>query len=117
MRTNPGVLYVAPGGDDANTCITFTAPCRTVQAAVDGATTGDTIHVASGVYTDVSARAGITQVVYISKSVTIQGGYTATNWAPPYPITQPTILDAQALAAECTSLPPQPRSGTTSRHI
>jgi hypothetical protein len=33
--------------------------------------------------------------VYINKSVTIRGGYTTTNWMTSYPITQPTVLDAQ----------------------
>jgi len=75
-----------------------------VQAAVDDAGEGDVIKVAGGIYTDVQARpapAGyngpsvITQVVYVSNTVTIQGGYTTTNWLTPYPITQPTTLDAQ----------------------
>jgi parallel beta-helix repeat protein len=52
------------------------------------------IKVAAGTYTGVSARAGVTQTVYISKTVTIQGGYTTTNWNTSYPITQPTTLDA-----------------------
>jgi parallel beta-helix repeat protein len=75
----------------------------TIQAAVDAARDGDVIKVAEGIYTDVHTKprndfltAGVvTQVVYISKTVAIQGGYTTTNWATPYPITQPTILDAR----------------------
>jgi hypothetical protein len=78
-----------------------------VQAAVDAASDGDVIKVATGVYTDVSARpapAGyqgapasglITQVVYISKTVTIRGGYTSAFTEPPNPEANPTTLDAQ----------------------
>jgi len=66
-----------------------------IQAAVDAASTGDLVKVATGTYTGVSARTGVTQVVYISKTITIQGGYTTTNWTTPYPLTQPTTLDAQ----------------------
>ncbi len=65
-----------------------------IQVAVDAASSGDWIKVAQGAYTDVHVRAGITQVVYISKSVIIQGGYTTTNWSEPSPATLPTILDA-----------------------
>ena len=56
---------------------------------------GDLILIATGVYTDVSAREGVTQTVYLSKSLTLQGGYTTINWTTPYPITQPTTLDAR----------------------
>jgi uncharacterized repeat protein (TIGR01451 family) len=83
------------GDNSDNDCITSVAPCATVQHAVDEATPGDEIRVATGVYTGVQARAGVTQVVYISETVTVRGGYTTTNWATPYPITQPTTLDAQ----------------------
>ena len=54
------------------------------------------IKVAAGTYTGVSARMGVAQVVYISKSVTLQGGYT-TNWTTPDPEANPTTLDAQGL--------------------
>jgi parallel beta-helix repeat protein len=73
----------------------------TIQNAVDAATGGEIIKVATGVYTGVQTRTApagstvVTQVVYISKTVTIRGGYTTTNWTTPYPITQPTTLDAQ----------------------
>jgi hypothetical protein len=94
-----------------NTIIVCDTGCDydTIQAAVDGAQEGDTIKVATGVYSDVSGRpippgymyppAGgvITQVAYISKTVTIQGGYTTTNWATPDPDAYPTTLDAQGL--------------------
>jgi hypothetical protein len=64
---------------------------------------GDEILVAAGTYTGVNVCPRndfitigvVTQVVYISKTVTTRGGYTTTNWTTPYPITQPTTLDAQ----------------------
>jgi hypothetical protein len=93
----PTIRYVdgATGDDSDNDCITSAAPCATVQHAVDAAAPGDEIRLATSVYTGVQARAGVTQVVYISETVTVRGGYTTTNWATPYPLTQPTTLDAQ----------------------
>ena len=67
----------------------------TIQGAVDAANDGEVIKVAAGTYTDLGVRFGSTQVVYIDKSITLQGGYTLTDWSTAYPITQPTILDAQ----------------------
>jgi VCBS repeat-containing protein len=79
-----------------------------IQAAVDDAGCTE-IKVAEGVYTGVQTRPVplgyvkpaatllITQVVYISRTVAIQGGYTTTNWTTPYPLTQPTTLDAGGL--------------------
>lgn len=88
---DPGVLYVAPGGN-----CNGVSPCyEHVQVAVDAAVSGDEIRVASGTYTGVSARAGMTQVVYISKTIIIRGGYTTTNWTTPDPNANPTTLDAQ----------------------
>ena len=66
----------------------------TVQAAVDAADEGDTVKVA-GYCSGVEARTGVTQTVYISKSITLRGGYTTANWATSNPISHPTTLDAQ----------------------
>jgi fibronectin-binding autotransporter adhesin len=74
-----------------------------MQAAVDAAGNGDVIKVAAGTYTVVSVRPRnditttgvVTQVVYVSKTVTIQGGYTTTNWTKSDPDANPTTLDAQ----------------------
>jgi hypothetical protein len=98
-RAKGATLYVGPSGACGGMM-----PCYSiVQAAVDAADSGDIIKVATGVYADVHMRPRndvtttgvVTQVVYITKSVTIQGGYTTTNWATPFPVTQPTTLDAQ----------------------
>ena len=50
---------------------------------------------AGGHYTGVQAREGITQSVYISKTVTIRGSYTPPDWTTPNPIANPTIVNAQ----------------------
>ncbi len=96
VRQGPGSRFVATtGSDSGNDCVSNNAPCATVQHAVDVAAPGDEIRVATGVYTGVQVREGITQVVYISKSLTVRGGYTTTNWTVPDPTNNPTTLDAQ----------------------
>jgi parallel beta-helix repeat protein len=98
--------YVAITGTDTATCAAPISACRTIQYAVDVASAGDVIKVATGVYTGVQSRAApagyptvatVDQVVYVSKTVTIRGGYTTTNGFadPPNPETYPTTLNAQ----------------------
>ena len=88
------------GDDAANACANSLAPCRSIQHAVDVAGFGDPILVSTGVYTGVSARPGaggtVTQVVHITKTVQIQGGY-APGYAAWDPETYPTTLDAVGL--------------------
>jgi predicted outer membrane repeat protein len=56
---------------------------------------GDEIRVAAGTYAGVQQRDGVTQAVYISKTVTIGGGYAVSNWATSDPVANLTALDAQ----------------------
>jgi len=97
VLADPGILYVAPGGDCAGA-----TPCyATVQAAVDAASSGDGIRVAAGTYTGVqnipslnTATFTATQIVAITKSVIIRGGYSTMDWDTPDPAAHPTTLDA-----------------------
>ena len=63
-----------------------------VQAAVDAATAGDTVKIA-GYCAEVSEYSGLTQTVYLNKSLTLRGAYTVTDWTTPQ--YGPTVLDAQ----------------------
>ncbi|HNT76887.1 MAG TPA: right-handed parallel beta-helix repeat-containing protein [Anaerolineae bacterium] len=88
---NSGTYYVAPNCTDVPT------PCFTnIQAAINAADSEqDIIKVATGVYTDMYQVGNLQQVVYLSKTLELQGGYQIDNWEMPYPITQPTVLNAQ----------------------
>lgn len=83
----PGVHTVCPAGPP-------TCDYDNVQAAVDAAGSGDVIKIAAGAYTGVNNRAGLSQLVYLNKALTLQGGYTTTFVDPPDPVNNPTILDA-----------------------
>jgi uncharacterized repeat protein (TIGR01451 family) len=97
--------YVCITGTNSGDCTDSRLPCRTVQYAVDQASEGSVIKVASGTYTGVTARPRndlsttgiVTQVVHITKSIAIQGGYTTTDGfaGPADPVANPTTLDAQ----------------------
>jgi hypothetical protein len=94
QATSGSPRYVATTGADNGTCIDPNAPCRTVQYAVDQAASGDEVLIATGVYTGVQARAGITQVVYISKTLSVRGGYRA-DFSARDPEVYSTTLNAQ----------------------
>jgi hypothetical protein len=66
-----------------------------IQDAVDEALDSSVIKVAAGTYTDTNNYGGLAQAVYISKSVTIQGGYTTAFTDPPDPDANPTVVNAQ----------------------
>ncbi len=88
--------YVATTGSDAgNSCLQSSAPCASLQRAVDQAANGDEIRIAAGTYSAVSQRLGFTQTAYITKNLVLRGGYTTSNWALANPSANPTILNAQ----------------------
>ena len=96
LTPNFTIRYIAPNGNDAgNDCASSNTPCATIQQAVDASLAGDEIRVATGVYIDVHIRNGLPQIVYISETVTLRGGFTTTNWVDSFPISQPTTLNAQ----------------------
>ncbi len=65
--------YVTTTGLDTNSCSTTGSPCKTINGAIGKAATGDTIKVAVGTYTGTG-----TEVVLISKSVSLSGGWNAS---------------------------------------
>jgi len=65
--------YVAPSGNDANSCSVSTSPCLTINGAIARAISGDLIFIATGTYINVG-----TEVVLIGKNITLSGGWDST---------------------------------------
>jgi len=83
------IRYVATtGGDSSNNCTSPSTPCKTIQHAIDVATSGDEIRVAGGTYTRNGTLAAIT------KELSITGAYDPAFTAPD-PDFYETVLDAQ----------------------
>lgn len=76
-------------------------PYCKIQTAVDNAAAESEIRVAEGVYTGVQTITATnsytyTQVVFIDKSLTLRGGFDASNWAaPPDPLQKSSVIDAE----------------------
>jgi uncharacterized repeat protein (TIGR01451 family) len=68
-----GPWYVAPGGDDGNSCLSPGAACATIDGALGKADPGDTIYVATGTYTGTGS-----EVVLLDKNATLSGGWDAS---------------------------------------
>jgi len=68
--------YVAPGGNDSNSCTSPNQACATINGALGkpdiGLAVGDTILVATGTYTGIGD-----QVVLINKNVKLSGGWNS----------------------------------------
>src|SRR5262245_37706201 len=66
-----GSWYVATAGNDANSCSATESPCATINGAIGKASSGDTIYIAEGTYTNPVD----TVVVQVSKDVILLGGW------------------------------------------
>jgi len=82
-----GPWYVSPTGDDIQDCLSPATACATLSAAIGKAGAGDTIYVASGVYTSTTGD----EVLLLNKSVTLLGGWDSTFISQ----TAQTILDGE----------------------
>jgi hypothetical protein len=65
--------FVKPGGDDLNDCATPLTPCATINGALSKMADGETIFVASGVYTGADSY-----VVTVNKLAYLVGGWNST---------------------------------------
>ncbi len=67
--------YVATTGNDANICTSPATPCATINGAIDKASSGDTIYVATGVYTGTGSNPILKMWV---NPVNLSGGWNST---------------------------------------
>lgn len=87
------VRYVSPTGSaGTNTCTNPANPCA-LQHAIDQAAAGDEILIAGGVYNTVLTIDSKKQIAYITKSITLRGGYSA-DFAAQDPVAYPSVFNA-----------------------
>lgn len=87
---NNSILYVAPSAECGGA-----TPCyATPQEAVDAAIEGDEIRIAGGTYIGVNELGGLSQAIYITKSVILRGGYSISDWSISDPGANPTEISA-----------------------
>ncbi|HOU13812.1 MAG TPA: choice-of-anchor Q domain-containing protein [Anaerolineae bacterium] len=84
-----GICFAAVGSADTVQIVYNSTTARAVQRAVDAASAGQTVRVAGH-----CISLEVAQTVYITKSLTLRGGYASGDWAASLPLTQPTTLDA-----------------------
>lgn len=99
----PRTRYVAPTGADIGDCTSPASPCRTIQYAVDQASSGDRILVAAGIYTYQSTVDSCPRgdtflqtravICFIDKRLSILGGYLPSNWSWANPTENLTVID------------------------
>ncbi len=73
LLNNVRSRYVSPSGVDSGSCDTKSTPCLTIQKAVDNASAGEYISVATGTYT--TSGSSDIPVVRITKNLNIGGGW------------------------------------------
>ncbi|MBN1887910.1 MAG: PKD domain-containing protein, partial [Thermoflexales bacterium] len=67
-----------------------------VQAAIEAADPpADWLIKLSGTCSQVQTISGLTQVAYLTESLTLRGGYALGDWSVSDPVVNPTFLDAQ----------------------
>ena len=88
------VLCVVPAGEPTGPFAACNQVFPSIQTAVDAATPGAEIWVATGIYNDIHEQGGLRQIVYLDKALTLRGGYAAPFTMPPDPVVNPTVLDA-----------------------
>ncbi|MBA3531334.1 MAG: hypothetical protein H0T73_05365 [Ardenticatenales bacterium] len=89
-RARAGTWYVAPGGNNANSCITPEQPCATPNGALNqaGFVAGDSVLVAAGRYTNTQEE---NAVVWLAQDAHLSGG-----WDPAFTMqNRETVLDGE----------------------
>ena len=70
VSAQAGILFVGPGGDDTDDCLTEATACLTINAAIGKAAAGDTINVLPGTYSILDSS---DRVLLNKANITING--------------------------------------------
>ena len=87
-----GSVVAAPQVTEWHVCQTGGANFTTIQAAVDAAQPGDLIKVAAAMYTEAKLVSATQFNLYITKTVTIRGGYTCADFTNQNPSANITTI-------------------------